>query len=113
MTPYKKGHVHGISLFRVFTYNIQRKYYQRRRPLLPSAGLQKYRRWWWWWYSRSGSEIRNAICGVFAAQKITAASSNESCIRDFGALIILPLPNAEEGPFQQKASTKVPYSPTS
>jgi len=28
--------------------------------------------------------IRNAICGVFAAQKITAASSNEPCARDLG-----------------------------
>lgn len=28
--------------------------------------------------------IRNAICGVFAAQKITAVSSNEPCTRDLG-----------------------------
>lgn len=29
--------------------------------------------------------IRNAICGVFAVQKITAASFNEPCTRDLGS----------------------------
>jgi len=33
---------------------------------------------------RAPAAIRNAICGVFAAQKITAASSNEPYTRDLG-----------------------------
>lgn len=35
------------------------------------------------WYP-APTAIRNAICGVFAAQKITAASPNEPYTRDLG-----------------------------
>lgn len=70
--PAQKGHARGVSSCFAFPYNIRRVLVDGRERIM-STGMVF-----------APTAIRNTICGVFAEQKITAASSNEPCTRDLG-----------------------------
>lgn len=68
----QRGHARRVSRCFAFPYNIRRVLVDGRGRIT-STGMVF-----------APAAIRNAICGVFAAQKITAVSSNEPCTRDLG-----------------------------